>query len=86
MVPSEEALNFSTRVGAMGWAWIRAGTSLESFTAKVSILGKLQLQVYDSAKSNLQLKGEITLPLLPASHASCKLFHRGVHRTVNNSV
>lgn len=50
MVPSEEAMNFSTRVGAMGWAWIRAGTSLESFTAKVSVLGKLQLQVYDSAK------------------------------------
>lgn len=86
MVPSEEATNFSTRAGAIGWAWIRPVTSLESFTAKVRVLGELQLQVYDSAKSNLQLKGEIQLPLLPASHASCNLFHRDVRQTVNNSM
>lgn len=46
--PPEEVMNFSTKAGAVSQAWSMAGTVGKSFTAKVSVLGRLHLQVYDS--------------------------------------
>lgn len=84
--PPEEVMNFSTKAGAVSQAWSMAGTVGKSFTAKVSVLGRLHLQVYDSVKPDLIAEKEVPLPPLPASHAFCKLFARDLHQTLNNPV